>query len=91
MWGFWERSHWRSNCHIVNANWTLNEAGRRYEQLLDDWTTEIDAVTDPNGQVLFRGFHGAYEVTLTPSEGQPVTRTVYLDPGEDPAAFTIEL
>jgi GH35 family endo-1,4-beta-xylanase len=91
MWGFWERSHWRANCHIVNANWTLNEAGRRYEQLLDNWTTDIDTVTDPNGQVLFRGFHGAYEVTLTPSEGQPVTTTVYLDPGEDPAVFTIEM
>jgi endo-1,4-beta-xylanase len=89
MWGFWENSQWRKNAHIVNADWSLNEAGRRYEALLKDWTTETDAVTDPNGVLTFRGFHGTYELTITPPAGAATTTTIALPPGEDPAQLTV--
>jgi len=42
MWGFWERVHWRGrDASIVNDNWTLNEAGRRFESLMNEWTTGL--------------------------------------------------
>jgi len=82
MWGFWAGSHWRgSNAAIVNLNWTLNEAGRRYQALLNEWTTRTNGTTDPAGAFSFRGFHGAYDITVTPSGGQPALRRIILDPG----------
>jgi len=91
MWGFWENSHWRPNCHIVNADWTLNEAGRRYEALLDEWTTNADSVTDAKGRVNFRGFHGTYEITLTPPDAITSVRKIKLHPDTEIAEFTLYL
>lgn len=82
MWGFWAGSHWRgSNAAIVNLDWTLNEAGRRYQSLLAEWTSRTNGVTDAGGNFVFRGFHGSYDVTLTPPGGQPTLRRFALNPG----------
>jgi GH35 family endo-1,4-beta-xylanase len=91
MWGFWQNSQWRSNCYIVNADWSLNEAGKRYEALMDEWTTKADSVTDANGQVDFRGFQGTYDITLTPPRASATVRTINLEPGRETAQFTIRL
>ena len=84
MWGFWAGSHWRgSNAAIVNLNWTLNEAGRRYQALLNEWTTRTNGTTDPAGAFSFRGFHGAYDITVTGAivppavTSSPANRSVY--------------
>src|SRR5262249_42869675 len=82
MWGFWAGSHWRgSNAAIVNLNWTLNEAGRRYQALLAEWTTRTNGATDPAGVFAFRGFHGAYDITIPLPGSQPTLRRITLDPG----------
>jgi GH35 family endo-1,4-beta-xylanase len=82
MWGFWAGSHWRgSNAAIVNLDWTLNEAGRRYQSLLTEWTTKTNGTTDAVGALDFRGFHGSYDITLTPPGGPPTLRRITLDPG----------
>lgn len=82
MWGFWAGSHWRgSNAAIVNLNWTLNEAGRRYQALLAEWTTRTNGATDSVGVFAFRGFHGAHDVTVTLPGRQPTLRRITLDPG----------
>ncbi len=91
MWGFWENAHWRGNCHIVNADWSLNAAGIRYEALMDEWTTDVNCITDPNGQANFRGFHGTYEITLTPAYGAPIIKTIQLEPGPDTAQFILSI
>ena len=90
MWGFWENSHWRQNCHIVDADWTLNAAGRRYRDLMAEWTTHDTAATDGNGCADFRGFYGAYRVTLAPKDGEPVIKTIRLTP-DGPRLFTLSL
>jgi endo-1,4-beta-xylanase len=90
MWGFWAGSHWRgSNAAIVNLNWTLNEAGRRYQSLLAEWTTGTNGVTDAGGRFDFRGFHGSYDLTLTPPGGQPTLRRIVLDPGAGTNVVTL--
>ncbi len=82
MWGFWAGSHWRgSNAAIVNLNWTLNQAGQRYQSLLAEWTTVTNGTSDGGGAFGFRGFHGSYDITLTPPGGQPTLRRITLDPG----------
>jgi endo-1,4-beta-xylanase len=90
MWGFWEKSQWRENCHIVNADWSLNEAGRRYEALLKEWTTETEGVTSSKGLVSFRGFHGTYKVTIGPPY-PTVTGSFTVTPGPSTAKYTMRL
>ncbi|HEX5221301.1 MAG TPA: endo-1,4-beta-xylanase [Verrucomicrobiae bacterium] len=82
MWGFWAGSHWRgSNAAIVNLNWTLNEAGLRYQSLLAEWKTMTNGTSGTGGEFNFRGFHGNYDITLTPPGGQPTLRRITLEPG----------
>jgi GH35 family endo-1,4-beta-xylanase len=82
MWGFWAGSHWRgSNAAIVNLNWTLNQAGLRYQSLLAEWKTTTNGTAAGGGAFDFRGFHGNYDITLMPPGGQPTLRRMTLDPG----------
>jgi GH35 family endo-1,4-beta-xylanase len=82
MWGFWAGSQWRgSNAAIVNLDWTVNAAGRRYQSLLAEWTTVTNGVADATGNFTFRGFHGSYDITLTPPSGVPTLRKMTLGPG----------
>ncbi|MBL7184946.1 MAG: endo-1,4-beta-xylanase [Phycisphaerae bacterium] len=90
MWGFWENSHWRENCYIVNADWSLNEAGRRYEALRAEWRTETEGVTDASGTARFRGFHGTYEITVSFSDSSAMTTTFDLLPASTPLAMQID-
>ena len=90
MWGFWAGSHWRgSEAAIVNQDWTVNEAGKRYESLLQEWTTNTSGTTNSSGIYNFRGFHGNYEVVLT-SGGTSVTKTLELHSGSGTASFTLK-
>ncbi len=91
MWGFWEGSRWYPNWFIVNNDWTLNEAGRRYEALMDEWTTKNDSsITDNNGNADFRGFYGKYSITLTSAKAKPTVAIIDVTVG-GPNDFTIEL
>ena len=82
MWGFWAGSHWLgSNAAIVNLNWTLNAAGTRYQSLLAEWTTITNGTSRAGGAFDFRGFHGSYDITITPPGGLPTLRRITLDPG----------
>jgi endo-1,4-beta-xylanase len=90
-WGFWENSFWKEDCFIVDANWVLNEAGSRYESLINEWTTNDANTTNRAGDVNFRGFHGTYEVTLTVAGAPPEVKTIELEPGQTPAEFTLTM
>jgi hypothetical protein len=84
MWGFWAGSHWRgSNAAIVDLSWGLNAAGQRYQSLLAEWTTITNGASDGGGVFDFRGFHGSYDIILTPPGGSPTLRRIVLDPGNE--------
>ena len=92
MWIFWANDSWRgANAALVNSNWTLNEEGRRFEALMSEWTTNTSGVTDLSGIFSFRGFHGTYEVTLTPPGSGAEKRTFVLDPGTGTQMVTLQL
>ena len=84
MWGFWEGVHWRGqNGAILNLDWTPNAAGRRFESLMKEWTTNTSGNTDKNGNYNFRGFHGGYRITVTvPGKGQ-FNKSLTLTPNKD--------
>jgi hypothetical protein len=90
MWGFWAGSHWQGpDAAIVDLDWTVNAAGQRYQALRSEWTTAADGSTNANGEFDFRGFHGTYDITLTPPGGTPVTEQFVLSPGSGIEVVTI--
>jgi GH35 family endo-1,4-beta-xylanase len=89
QWGFWDGDQWREDAQLVELDWTINAAGQRYLDLMDEWTTSDSGTTDDWGDVYFRGFHGTYEITLS-VPGQPVARyTIELEPGETTEEFVL--
>ncbi len=92
MWGFWAGKHWRgANAAIVNLDWTLNEAGKRYFQLMEEWTTKYEGTTDVNGLASFRGFHGKYKITLTSNDGKIYKSELNLDSVKASTAVIIKV
>lgn len=82
MWGFWAGSHWRgTNAAIVNLDWTVNAAGLRYKSLLAEWTTTTNGTADAGGGYNFRGFHGDYDLTITPPGGVATVRRITVASG----------
>ncbi|GFQ06139.1 endo-1 4-beta-xylanase a [Phtheirospermum japonicum] len=91
LWGFWELFMSRGNAHLVNAEGVINEAGKRYVALREEWSTRVDGCVDERGWFEFRGFHGLYEVeVVTVSEGR-VVKTFVVDQGEEPLVVTVNL
>ncbi len=92
MWVVWAGASWRGpNAGLAHRDWTLNEAGKRYEALMSEWSTETSGDSSTAGAFAFRGFHGDYDVTVTPQQGEAVTRSVKVAPGPEPQTVTIRL
>jgi len=90
MWGFWADRHWRgADAAIVDSDWTVNAAGRRYEALLAEWTTSAAGQADAEGRYGFRGFQGEYEITAVPAIGPGTTVQVAVEPGEGAQQHTV--
>jgi GH35 family endo-1,4-beta-xylanase len=89
MWGF-EQNAWRWDGIVNSSTWTLNEAGVRYEALLNEWTTSDSNTTNGSGDVYFRGFHGTYEITLSVPGQDPEVYTIELEPGTTTEQFVIQ-
>lgn len=84
MWGFWAGTHWLGpDASIVDLDWTVNAAGQRYLDLIDEWSTNFSADAEHMGQLNFRGFHGDYIVTTTDLETEIVNHHLLrVEPGE---------
>jgi GH35 family endo-1,4-beta-xylanase len=64
MFGFWEGAIWdvAPAAVLVDKDWKLTEAGKRYEALMAAWGTEASAVVGPDGTLEMTGFYGDYAV-----------------------------
>ncbi len=92
MWVFWAGDSWRGkNAGLAHQDWTLNEAGKRYEALMDEWTTEISGTTDENGILAFRGFHGDYEAKVVSANGSETEASFSVDKGKEVQKVIIQL
>ncbi|CAK9173883.1 unnamed protein product [Ilex paraguariensis] len=90
LWGFWELFMSRDNSHLVNAEGDLNEAGRRYLALKQEWLSHAHGDIDDQGQFGFRGFQGTYEVEVV-TLSKKVSKTFFVDKGEEPLVVSINL
>ncbi|KAK7310741.1 hypothetical protein RJT34_08440 [Clitoria ternatea] len=90
LWGFWELFMSRDNAHLVNAEGDINEAGKRFLALKQEWLSHSRGHVDEQGQYNFRGFHGTYNVqVVTPSH--KVSKIFVLDKGDSPLVVSIDL
>lgn len=90
LWGFWELFMSRDNAHLVNAEGDLNEAGRRYLKLMQEWLSHGHGKLDEQGEFKFRGFHGTYSIeiiTLT----KKISQTFTVEKGDSPLVVNISL
>ncbi len=92
MWGFWASNHWRgADAAIVNGDWTLNAAGRKYEELRDEWTTRTNGATDSSGIYAVSGFHGSYEISVRLAGEEVAVRALTLSSDEPTHVCVITL
>ncbi|KAH7387311.1 hypothetical protein KP509_16G016200 [Ceratopteris richardii] len=83
LWGFMETAMYRLNSHLVDADGTVNEAGKSLLALKQEWLTETDGKSDERGCFEFRGYHGIYTVTVEDSRGNSVTKEFEVCKGEN--------
>nr|KYP60618.1 Endo-1,4-beta-xylanase A [Cajanus cajan] len=80
----------RDNAHLVNAEGDINEAGKRFLALKQEWLSHSRGHVDEQGQYNFRGFHGTYNVqVVTPTK--KISKTFVLDKGDSPLVVSIDL
>ena len=92
MWVFWAGDSWRGpNAGLAHRDWTLNEAGKRYEVLMTEWSTQTSGKTDADGLLSFRGFHGNYAATVTRNDGAETSASFSIERGQQPQEVTIQL
>ncbi|VFQ62283.1 unnamed protein product [Cuscuta campestris] len=89
LWGFWELSMSRENAHLVNAEGDLNEAGKRYVALREEWMSHFDGDFN-GGEFSFRGFHGSYDVEVI-AGSKRFSKTFVVEKGEDPLVISFDL
>ncbi|KAL2317882.1 hypothetical protein Fmac_031758 [Flemingia macrophylla] len=90
LWGFWELFMSRVNSHLVNAEGDINEAGKRFLALKEEWLSHSRGHVDEQGHYNLRGFHGTYDVqVVTPSK--KISKTFVLDKGDSPLVLSIDL
>lgn len=91
LWGFWELFMSRDNSHLVNAEGQINEAGKRYLALKQEWLSHAHGHVDEQGLFGFRGFQGTYEVEIINFCKKKVVKTFVVDKGESPLLLIIDL
>ncbi|XP_051127337.1 endo-1,4-beta-xylanase 1-like isoform X2 [Andrographis paniculata] len=91
FWGFWELFMSRTDAHLVNAEGDVNEAGKRYLDLKQEWLSKAHGHVNGKGEFGFRGFHGSYEVEVVDHSKKKVVKTFEVNPGEDPLVISIAL
>ncbi|KAK1323789.1 hypothetical protein QJS10_CPA02g00032 [Acorus calamus] len=90
LWGFWELFMSRDNAYLVDAEGTVNEAGKRYLSLKQEWLSHAHGHIDEQGEFRFRGFHGTYTVDIM-AFSKKTSQTFVIDKGESPLVVTINL
>eukprot|EP00250_Pteridium_aquilinum_P016130 c22959_g1_i1 orf=79-2772(-) len=83
LWGFMESAIHRKNAHLVDADGTINEAGKALLALKQEWQTTADGKTDDTGCFCFRGYHGIYTITVEDSCGKKSSKEFELSNGDD--------
>lgn len=90
LWGFWELFMSRRNSYLVDAEGNVNEAGKRYLALKNEWLSHANGHIDDQNEFKFRGFYGTYNVdVITPTK--TFSKKFVVDVGNSPSKMVISL
>ncbi|RZS27879.1 hypothetical protein BHM03_00061411 [Ensete ventricosum] len=89
LWGFWELFMFRGNAHLVNAEGELNEAGKRFLMLKQEWLSHARGRADDQGEFKFRGFHGTYRVEIITPNKKKLSQTFTVAAGDSALVVNI--
>ena len=90
LWGFWELFMSRDNGHLVNAEGDLNEAGKRFLEVKDDWLSHARGHLGEDGKFKFKGFHGSYTVEIVTVTKKKFTQTFTVNKGVSPLVVNLK-
>lgn len=62
IWGFWA-GNTPDLAVLADKDWKLTPAGRLYERLMKEWTTDVKLNVSADRTIAFNGHFGAYEIT----------------------------
>jgi GH35 family endo-1,4-beta-xylanase len=89
-WDLCEGKAWLEGGGLLHKDLTPKEVYQRIRRLVrEEWRTRFDGLTDAEGKVKFRGFHGKYKLTVE-AKGIRESREFEISPGK-PARITIDL
>lgn len=89
LWALWDGSTWLKQGGIISRDWKPKPAYEALDSLINrEWRTETSGRTFPDGSFTFRGFHGAYEVTVQ-ADGRTYKATLDLQPGAKPVLHIV--
>lgn len=91
LWGFWELFMCREGSHLVNAEGEINEAGRRYLDLKQEWMSNADGAINEDGEFMFRGFEGTYTVEIISPSNKFVETVVVKKSSDSPLSLNIKV
>ncbi|WOK97820.1 hypothetical protein Cni_G06528 [Canna indica] len=89
LWSFWELFTCRDHSYLVDAQGNINEAGRRFLALKQEWLSHADGNIGTSVEFRFRGYHGTYTVEITTDSGSMSTRSFTVDKGNSPLVLII--
>jgi len=64
MWGFWEPDTFRPAAAFYAADWTPRQPLTTWQNLMNQWDTDLMLTVGPDGTIDFSGFYGDYEVAI---------------------------
>ncbi len=78
-WGLSDGQIWLPGGGLLRADYEPKPVYTRLKDLIHrQWQTSLDAKTDEKGQVTFRGFYGAYDITSEPTGHAPRKQQIAL-------------
>jgi hypothetical protein len=66
MWGFWANDVWSQAplAALANSDWSITPVGVAFDELMNQWDTDLTLTVGEDGAIDFTGFYGDYDVTI---------------------------
>uniref|UniRef100_M8CPA9 Endo-1,4-beta-xylanase n=1 Tax=Aegilops tauschii TaxID=37682 RepID=M8CPA9_AEGTA len=90
LWGFMQGHMWRQDACLVNSDGTINDAGQRFINLRQEWTSHARGKIDSDGNFKFRGYHGSYVVQLATATGK-MHKAFSVEKGDTPLVLDMDV
>ncbi|CAN8307996.1 unnamed protein product [Cochlearia groenlandica] len=90
LWGFWELSMSRENSNLVEGEGEINEAGKRFLEVKQEWLSHAYGIINDDSEFTFRGYHGTYAIEVCTPSGI-LLKTFIVEKAESPLVISIDL